>query len=570
MAGLQLRKRQVYEQIKAKLWTERASKVSLWQDIADVTKPSRFRITPDDRNKSDDRNDKILDNTPTLALDTTESGLHAGMSSPARPWFKLTVPDPRLNESDAVKAYCYDVEQRMNAVFSVANLYNALPEVYGDVSTFGTAAMACVEDGEDLVRFYTYPLGSYAIGLNKRRQVCTFVLEEQYTVRQIVEEFGERNAAGEITNPENFSAGVLNAWKKGQYEDALTVCWIVMPNDYADESKLDAKYLPYTSCHFELGRSEHDGVLRESGFRQFPIMTPRWKVKGNDSYGSNCPGMMLRGDAKQLQLMVRKAGQWLAKIIDPPVTGSSRLKNQPSSLVAGKITYDDPPNESSRLRPIHEVRGEGYQYFREDMDQVRERINRAAYVDLFRIFASNPYGQPMTAEEVKERHAEKLLILGPALERMNEELLDPLIDRVFGIMAAADLLPAPPSELEGVTLSVQFTSVLAEAQKLTKVVSVDRLMTSVIPLAEAAPEVLDRIDFLEVVGEYASSLGTSPKLVRSIEDAQARIAARAQQQAQAAAAEQADQIAGATRNLAQAPMTGDSALTRMAEAVGAA
>ena len=574
MVGTQLRRRQRYEALKAKLWTDRASSIALWQELSDYIKPTRYRVTVTDRNRNDNRNQFIIDNTATLAQDTLESGLHAVMSSQARPWFTLAPPYPQLGQSDAVKSYLYDVKQRMLAVLNLSNFYNSVPEVYGDVSTFGTGAMACFYDTEDLVRFYTYPLGSYAVGLNKRREVCTFILEEQYTVRQLIDEFGQMSASGELLNPENFSQLVRDAWKAGRFEDAIDCCWVVMPNDYADASKLDAKYLPYTSCWFEVGRHEgrtqHEGVLRESGFRTFPVMVPRWKTTGNSSYGTNCPGMMMRGDVKQLQGMEKKANHWLAKLLDPPLKGSQKLKNQPTSLVAGHITYDDPRDQAGSIQPIHEVRGEGFQHFEAKMDQVRERINRAAYFDLFRIFASNPYGQPMTAEEVKERHAEKLLILGPALERMNEELLEKVIDRVFDIMADAGLLPEPPEELQGVTLKVEFTSVLAEAQKLTRVVGTDRFVSSILPMAEAAPEVLDKIDFMELVDEYHESLGASPKLVRPTEAAMARVQARAEAQQQAVAAEQAQQLSMAAKNVGQTPMGQDSALDRMLETVGAA
>ena len=40
----------------------------------------------------------------------------------------------------------------------------------------------------------------------------------------------------------------------------------------------------------------------------------------------------------------------------------------------------------------------------------------------------------ITAREIEERHEEKLLMLGPVLERLNDELLRPLIDRTFNIM----------------------------------------------------------------------------------------------------------------------------------------
>jgi hypothetical protein len=573
MPGLQLRKRQQYETLKAKLWLDRSSSEALWRDLANFEKPTRVRFQTTDRNRNDKRNQNILDETAVSALDTLESGLHAGMSSPARPWFQLTVPDPSLNAMDSVKGYLYDVKERMNAVFALSNLYNALPEVYGDVSTFGTAAMVCFEDQEDLVRFYTYPLGSYAIGLNARREVCTFVLEEQFTIRQVIEEFATRDTQGNITNSENFSPYILDKWKNGDTEANVDLCWIVMPNDRYNESKLDSKYLPFASTWFEKAtqsNQNHDGVLRESGFRTFPVMTPRWKTTGNDSYGTNCPGISMLSAVKQLQMMERKSNQVLAKFVDPPTQAPAEMKNQPTSLVAGHISYTPRGGTDGRITTIHEMRLEGYQLFEEKADRVRARINEIAFKSLFLMFASQPYGQPMTATEVNERHQEKLLVLGPALERMNEELLEKVIDRTFDVMASNGLLPQPPEELQGVTVKVEFTSVLAEAQKLTRVTGIDALLARTMPLAELAPEILDKIDFSELVDDVAQALGTNPKIIRSNEDVQARVAARAKQAQAQAAAEQASQMAGAAKDLGSTPLGGDTALSGLLQTAGAA
>jgi hypothetical protein len=569
LAGYQLRQREVYQRLKDKLWTDRSTYETHWRDLADFVAPHRLRLQTSDRNRGEKKGKDILDNTAGLTLRTLASGLHAGMSSPARPWFKLSTPDPKLMESGAVKAWLYDSEQRMSAVFTLSNLYNALPELYGDVGLFSVGAMAVLEDDEDLFRCFVFPVGSFALGLDKRRRVCTFVLEDQYTVRQLVTEFGQLGPTGEIQNPENFSQRVLDAWKAEKYEESIDICWVVMPNDKADPSKLGAKYLPFTSCFFELARNEHAGVLRESGFRTFPIMAPRWAVTSNDSYGRHSPGMMLLGDAKQLQGMTRKFNQWLAKKVDPPLLAPSTLKNQPTSLVAGAITYEPPGQSGPQTKPLHEVSGEGMQFFLNEIEVVRNRIRRAGYEDMFLMFQSNPYGaQPPTAEEVRERHAEKLLELGPTLERMNDELLDPLIDRVFDIMGENGLLPDPPAELENVQLRVEFTSILAEAQKLTRVHGLDRFLASVAPLVDIFPEVTDKVDGLAVVGAYGDSLSVPPSLMRTDEEARARGQARAQAQADQAQAEQAAKIGTAVKNAGATPMNGDTALTRMLETVG--
>jgi hypothetical protein len=567
MASFQLRKREEYQTLKDKLWSDRQPLMVLWQEIEEYAKPGRLRITTNERNRPKDRAKDILDNTATLSLDRLESFLYSGMSAQTRPWFKLTTPDPELSESGAVKTYLHEVERRLNAVLILSNFYNACPEVYGDVSTYGTAAMACFEDDEDVLRFYTYPLGSYAIGLDRRREVCTFVLEEQFTVRQVVTEFGVLRD-GKIANPENFSQAVRTAWDDKRYEDSVECCWIVMPNNQADPTRLNARYLPFTSCWFEVGRQEHDGVLRESGFRSFPVMAPRWKVTGNDAYGMKCPGMLIKGDVKQLQRMERKGNQWLDKFIDPAITGPSSLKASMVSLLPGHYTGADPRDQSNSLRPIHELRVEGMQHFDLKQEQVRSRIRGGCFEQLFLSFQSNPYGQPMTAEEAKLRDKEKLVLL-PALERLNEEFLERVVDRGFDVLSDARMLPEPPEELRGMRLPVHFTSVLAEQMKVTRAVGLDRFAATVLPMAGVLPDIIEKIDAMEMVDEYGEALGVSPKVIRSTEAAIARITERARQQQEAAAAQQAKDMSTALKNAGTTPMTGDTALTRAVEMAGA-
>jgi hypothetical protein len=119
----------------------------------------------------------------------------------------------------------------------------------------------------------------------------------------------------------------------------------------------------------------------------------------------------------------------------------------------------------------------------------------------------------VTATEVAERHEEKLLMLGPVLERLHNELLSPLIDLAFSYADRAGILPTPPPELEGMELGVEFISVLAQAQRAVATQGMDRLLGTVGQMAAIKPEVLDKIDFDQVVDDYGDAYGVNPKIV---------------------------------------------------------
>nr|MBP9609481.1 phage head-tail adapter protein [Laribacter sp.] len=114
---------------------------------------------------------------------------------------------------------------------------------------------------------------------------------------------------------------------------------------------------------------------------------------------------------------------------------------------------------------------------------------------------------------VAERHEEKLLMLGPVLERLHNEILDPLIEMTFSRMVEAGIVPPPPEELQGVDLNVEFVSMLAQAQRAIATNSVDRFVGNLGAVAGIKPEVLDKFDADRWADAYADMLGIDPELI---------------------------------------------------------
>lgn len=561
--GLITDKRHRYEKQRAKLQQDRTSFDQHWQEISEFLLPRRTRFFASGRNRGDRRNQKIIDSTSRFASRTLSSGLHAGLTSPARPWLKLTTPDPQLAAFAPVKEWLHLVTERMLTVFQQTNLYNVLPTVYSDMGTFGTGAMAILDDAADLFRAYAYALGSYWVGLDARGNATTFVRDYELTVRQVVEQFGVVEGRRDI-DWSRLSLHVRNQWDLGEYEAPVGVTWIVTPNVEYREGAIEARFFKWASCYFETGSNEKGRrqFLRESGFRTFPLMVPRWDVEDGDSYGTDCPGMTALGDVKGLQIQQRRKAQGIEKGINPPMTGPSALRSQKTSLLPGDITYIDVREGMQGLRAAHEI-SMNLDHMRQDIREVQYRIQRAFYEDLFLMLATSDQSKEMTAREVQERHQEKLLALGPVLERTNDELLDPLIDRVFDMLLRDELVPPPPPEVLGVDLKVEYISIMAQAQKLVGVVGQDRFLQSTIPLLEAFPEVRHKVNIFQVVDNYADMLGVDPRLVRPSDEAQALLDAEREAQQAAQQAEQAQMLARATKDAAQAPMEGDTALSRV-------
>ena len=111
-----------YQNIRAQLENERSTFLSHWRECANYILPRRSRFYTTDVNRGDRRNQNIIDSTATLAARTLQSGMMSGLTSPARPWFRLTTPDPGLAEFGAVKGWLDIVTRRMINVLLKSNI----------------------------------------------------------------------------------------------------------------------------------------------------------------------------------------------------------------------------------------------------------------------------------------------------------------------------------------------------------------------------------------------------------------------------------------------------------------
>lgn len=560
-------KRTQLQILKSELDNERSSFIAHWRELGEYVFPRRPRFYTTDINKGEKRNSKIIDSTATLAARTLRSGLMGGVTSPARPWFRLTTPDPMFAELGSVKSWLHDVNQKMLTVLLRSNLYNILPIVYGDIGTFATSAMYMEEDFKEVVRFYAIPIGSYYIGVNRQGRVDVFIREFRMTVRQIVEEFG-RDENGKI-DWTNISSHVKNYWENKNFEAWIEVNHVIRPNPDWDPNKLASKYKKYESCYYETGNSgrnstnyinnQEDIFLRERGYDTFPVLCPRWETTGEDTYGTKCPAMDALGDIKQLQLQEKRIAQAIEKSINPPMTGPTSLRQQKASILPGDITYVD--SREGGFIPAHEVRTP-INEIEAKQEQIRQRISRCFYEDLFLMLA-NTNRRQITAREIEERHEEKLLALGPMLEQLNQDLLDPLIDNTFLVMERQGLLPPPPEEMQGMELKVEYISIMAQAQKLVGINSIERFTGFVGNLAAAKPEVLDKLNADQLVDTYGDITSVPPDIIRSDDEVEQIRNQRAEAQRQQQQAEQMQQGAGVVKDLSDAKLTEESALSQV-------
>jgi len=535
---------------------ERQSFINHWKELSENVDPRRGQFFSQERNKGEKRHGKIINSRGTQAHRASSAGMFAGAVSPTRRWFKFETLDPDMMNTFAVKEWAYKCENLIFAILLDSNFYASAANTLAESILFATGAMSQVDDFDHVANFYPHTVGSYYISQNDKCEVDTFVSVRDRTVKQIVDQFGL----------DNVSLNIKNLYDTGDYDKWYSICQFIDPNPEYNAAKADQdRSMLFRSTWFELGNisgSSSAGVtsgatitdnkfLKRGGFQEFPIHCFRWATTGDDIYGTNSPGMTALGDIKGLQLMEKRTAQALDKLINPPLQGPPSLKNVPINSLPGGVTLLDSDMNKEGVRPLYQFEPR-IQEMRESMRQVEMRINEAFFVDLFMAITNMEGVQPKNQLELSQRNAERLLMLGPPLERLQQDFLGKIVQRTFKQAMRAGILPPPPPELQGQALNVSFVSALAQAQRVQEVGMIERVASFIGSLSQIKPEALDKFNSDEAIEKYSQFVGAPPSIIVPQEQADAVRQQRAQMQQQQMEAAQAQQQSQSLGNVASA------------------
>lgn len=525
------------------------------KDVRDFIAPRTYGEEQDRSNNKNKREDqRIINITPRLALRTGAAGMMSGITSPARPWFRLTTADPDMMEVPRVKEFLYWLENQVRTIFAKSNLYQVLPTVYRSMLAYGTASMGIIGDPDTVIRCYPFKMGSYYGAQDHRLVPDTFYRVLPMSVSQMVKKFGN-----------NVSRSVMRSYDIGNYEDTRWVLQAIEPNGEFKAKSVLAKDRAFSSVYLDLtDNSDRDRpFLEQSGYEDFPVMLPRWDTNGEEFWG-NGPGEVALGACKAIQLEETRKYQAIDVLARPPMIADASLRNDRVGQMPGEVTFvTGMAQGNTGLAPAYLINPR-IQELKEDIAQTEIAIKQALFYDMF--MAVNQLGdQPnITATQISIMREEVMLQLGPTLERLNNELLGPLINRTITEMMKRGMIPQDiiPDELRDNQPNIEYISILAQAQKALAIGGIERFTGFVTALAGVNPEVLDKFDADQAIDEYATAAGVPPTIVVSDEKVAVKRQDRAQQQATAMAAELAPKVAGAVKDLSQANMGGNNALTR--------
>lgn len=515
-----------------------------WLEISQQITPASGRFfegVEGAKNEGRERWNRIYDNTAVRAANILAAGLMSGMTDPSTQWFALTTGDPDLDASHATKLYLDRVQRILEMCFTRTNTYQALHHCWREVGCYGVAAMVVLEDRDYGIHCYPLVAGEYALGTNDRGQPDKLYRKFSMTAEQLVTRFGRSNL------PRN----VLDCYDAHRPDKTFRCLHAIEPRLKHDPSKQDNRNLPWRSVVIVLDSGDDkESIVEDSGYNEFPAVVGRWGASASDVYSEECPGMMALGDALQLQHEQLQKGNAIDYQVNPPRILPVSARDNEIDFAPGGVTFMDLPTSSSQVQSAFNV-GLNLQYLTADIAETQRRINQAFNVDMF-LMISGATGT-MTATEVAERHQEKLVVLGPVLSRLNNEVLKRLIERTFNILSRAGQLPPPPPELQGRQLSIEYTSMLARSQRAIRANSMDQFLTRVGNVAQFLPGVVKKINPYNIVDEYADYFSVAATTVVPTDEAIAQVEAEQQAMQQQQQAEQVNQSVDALSKLGGVP-----------------
>lgn len=548
-------KRQVYDQHN--LQVARYTQPRLGRYLQSMT-TGRPNTAQAQQSKGAQVNSKLLDTTGIAASGVLGNGMSSGLANPTEPWFKLGLDDDDLKEYKPVKEWLDLVTRIMFGWFSKTNYYEASKAGFLEQGIFGTEAAFIVEHWRYGYVVHPMTFGQYWLASDDGRRITTMARQPDMSVEAMVAFFGLENCPRKVRDD----------YGKGEYDKVRPVFHFVEPNTTRVPGKLDARNKAYIGRYWSGEADDNDPpFLKVEGYNEKPFYAARWDIIADDDYGTS-PGHNALPALRGAQMEKLRTQQGYDYGIRPSLYGTGMQNTVGVRLTPGALTLGSGLNSGEgKVAPMWEVRPEMINQLRQSNSETQAEIKQHFYTDLFMAITNMPGVQPRNVEEIARRHEEQLSQLGPVIDRSNNEKLRASIERTYHILDRAGLIPPPPQELSHTQFQVEFISVLVQAQRLIRLGGMERVASFTGNLIAVQPTVADKLDFDQMVDEYADAAGSPASIIRSDDEVAKIRAARANQQQAAQAVQMAPAAkdgAMAARLLSEADVgNGKSALQRL-------
>lgn len=523
-----------------------------FEEVANWIDPARGRHLGQGLNGDRRKQQMLIDSTPRRAYRTIKAGLMSGLSSPSRPWFRLKMGNAGGEEMrPSHKAYLSQCQRIIYDVLSASNAYQALQMCYGDLALFGVYAGVVHSSYENVIHVQSFPVGSFLLADDDEGRSDTLHWQLNMTVAQLVAKFGL----------ENVSDRVKQSYERNDLHAQVKVNAAIEPRRVKDPmAKWQAKNKAIAIYYWE--DSVTDKLLHNGGLDTNGILGPRWEVVTDDPWPISSPARDALGDVKQLQTQQRDRDMAVQMANKPPMVGPAEgalFSYNPAAynvLTMGDMAKGAP-------QPLVQV-NQRIDALDSGIGMTQQRVDEAFYADLFRMVSA--YGmqgaKDVTATAIAAMQEEKLIVLGPVLDNLDRNLLGPLVESTFRYCQDAEILPPAPDDLVGGAINVEFTSLLAQAQRALGISAIERTIgfAGTVAQVTGSPDVLRNFDMDGLVREVGDQVGFPMDKFRDPAELDAERQAAEQQAQQQMMMQQAQPMAQAANLISEANARGQEAL----------
>jgi hypothetical protein len=526
-----------YEALKS----ERTTVQDLWELISRFVLPFRgdFYRDLDNESELEWRVREIYDSTAVFAAQSLAASMQGNLTSPSTRWFDLKFRDEDLQDNTNAKEWLEACAKLVFEALQDSNFNIEAAETYLDLVGFGTSIL--VEEPEDDliwsgVNFQSIPIRECYFEETFRKQVLNLYRELNWTPMQIIDKFGEEEV------PDLVKARAINPESANT---RMRVIFCIFTRDNAKTVDTSTPLGPtLRPFGYKYVLAEGKQMLgKEGGYYEMPAFVPRWRKVSGSRWGHG-PAAVAMGDILTLNQLKEAVLQSAAKVIDPAVLVEEMGLLSDLELERGSLNV---VSDIEKIRPFES--GARFDVGAMQIEDLRDAIRQAFFQDQLQLKES----PAMTATEVNVRYELMQRLLGPTLGRLQNDFLDPLIQRTFNIMFRAKALPEIPEGLDINELDIEYTGPLPRAQKSDTAGAISRWLGEMAAASEVFPEILDRVDEDGVAVELADLSGVPSKLVRSDDDVKELRSERQKQQ------EKAAQLAQATAGGEAAKAVGEGA-----------
>lgn len=496
----------------AAMLTKRANVDNLQQELADFIIPRKAVIT-EKRAEGEELTERVWRAVAIRANELLAARMQGALTSPSVRWFSLKTRDEAVNSLYAVRQWLNKVEDILYLAMRQSNMNQEIGELFLDLGAFGIGAMLIEENPKEVPGFNGFldvalAPGTYAIAESASGSVNRLYRFVTMTIEQCVEQFGLDALPPEWRE--------LNEKAPETEKDLIHA---IEPRAVSNPKRKDSLHWPWASVW--VARQEKQ-ILQESGYHEFPAIVPRWGKTTGEIYGRG-PGHTALPDIRTLNRVWELGLQAASKALDPPgLVGSDAGIVELDQRPGMQNTVDGDPGKA--WVPLES--GANFQVGDLLKKDLENEIRNTFYWDQLQLDST----KQMTLGEVQRRLEIMQQFLAPVLSRLESEGLAPMLNRKFNLMWRAGALPAPPPELRGQELDIEYEGPLARSQKVTRLAGFQEFTAITEPMVARNPATADNLNDDKTYRDLAEVAGLPADYMRDEKERDQLRAERAEQQ----------------------------------------